>query len=703
MSFARKPNRLYLLCMAARLWNKAPFVRLLAGLAAGCVAQWYLQLPLKALAVCFCICFLAVAFFLAVPVKWRYRFASLNGFALIFLLASLGALLIWHNDVRNNQSWFGRAYRNGDCILVTVEEPLVEKAASYKAVATVAAFYEKNTGQRSAGKIILYFKKDSAAPAVEYGSQIVLSKNLQLIKNAGNPGSFDYETYSLFQGITHQVYLTNEDYVVLPATDKAWFKNFIYNTRSWVVSVMQRFINGEKEQGLAEALLIGYKDDLDKNLVQAYSNTGVVHIIAISGLHLGLIYELLVLLTKPLKRRKRFAWPRLLLIVSSLWLFSILAGAGPSVLRSAVMFSLIALGEVALRKTYIINTLAFSAFVLLCIDPFWLWDVGFQLSYSAVLSIVLFFRPVYNWVRFQNKIINFFWSLTAVTISAQILTLPVSVYHFHQMPTLFLLTNFLAVPVSSGILVLEIGLCAVSFIPIVANGIGWLLHWLIVFMNSYIEGLNNLPFAVWNGLSINIVQCVLLTLFLLLICYWLMERQRHHAWSAAVCFALFMALRGLSFFNAYKQRLLIVYNVPKHPALDIIDGRQYVFLGDTSLLHDDFARNFHLQPSRVLHRISPANAAPTAKEFSLNGKRILWLDESLSFTQANSKPKVDVLVLSKNPRIYISDIANVFSLQQVVIDGSVPQWKAALWKKDCDSLKIPCHSVGESGAFVMNW
>lgn len=689
--------------MAARLWNKAPFVRLLAALASGVVWQRYLSLPVAVLAAVFCAAFLAIVVYGFVPVRWRYRLAPINGVVLLLLLAVLGGLLVWRSDVRNNSSWFGQAYRNGNCVLATVQEPLVEKAASYKAIARVAAIYQKQSGQKTAGDIILYFKKDSIVPPVAYGSQLLISENLQPIKNAGNPGSFDYETYSLFQGITHQVFLTKEDYVVLPSTDKGWFKSFLYRTRSWVVSVLQKFIKGEQEQGLAEALLIGYKDDLDKSLVQAYSNTGVVHIIAISGLHLGLIYWLLVRLTRPLKRRKGFAWLPLVLILTSLWLFSLVAGGGPSVLRSAVMFSVVAVGEVTSRRTNIINSLALSAFGLLCVNPFWLWDVGFQLSYAAVLSIVLFYQPIYNWLRFQNKAVNFFWSLVAVSIAAQLLTLPISVYHFHQFPTLFLLTNFLAVPLSSIILLGEILLCAIFFVVPLAKLLGILLGGMIYFMNAYIVGLDRLPFAVWNGLSITIVQCVLLTFFSFLFCYWLMERERQHAWLAAVCFALFMALRGISFVAAYKQRLLIVYNVPKHPAIDVIDGRRYVFLGDSSLLLDDFARNFHLQPSRILHRISPVNTVANGNEFLLNGKRILFLNQPLSFTLAGNKPTIDVLVLSGSPNFYPSKLLGAFSFRQVVIDGSVPHWKAARWKKDCDSLKIPCHNVSEDGAFVMNW
>ncbi|HUC83264.1 MAG TPA: ComEC/Rec2 family competence protein, partial [Flavisolibacter sp.] len=599
--------------------------------------------------------------------------------------------------------WIAHALKEKNLITVTLEEPLVEKTNSYKALARFTQVGDSASMQPVEGSLILYFKKDSLLPPLQYGSQIVFQKPLQEIRNAGNPGSFNYKTYSLFQGITHQVYLTSEDYVVLPTTDKNAFNAFIFQSRQWIVNTLQQFIAGEKEQGLAEALLIGYKDDLDKNLVQAYSNTGVVHVIAISGLHLGLIYWLLLGLTKPLKGRKKLALLRFLLIVSALWLFSILAGAQPSVLRSAVMFTAIAGGEVLVRRGNIFNTLAFSALVLLCINPFWLWDVGFQLSYAAVLSIVLFFQPVYNWFHLPNKLLDFFWKMTAVTIAAQMLTLPISVYHFHQMPVVFLLTNLVAVPLSSAILMGEILLCAVFFFTPLASIIGKILHYAIYWMNSYVEQLDSLPFAVWNSLSINIFQAVLLLIFAVAGSYWLMEKQRRFAWMALSSFALFMLVRAFSFTDAEAQKKLIVYNVPKHTAVDVVNGRSYIFLGDTSLLHDDFARNFHLQPSRILHRMAPDNADAGIRSFALNGKQVLVVDESLSLVEAEPKQAVDVLVLSKNPRLYVAQLLHAFQVKQIVIDGSVPPWKAALWKKDCDSLKIPCYNVAEEGAFVMNW
>lgn len=688
--------------MGARLWHKAPFIRLLLALAAGIAAQWYLPQSLSVLLICTGVCMAVVMAYSFTAVTTRYRLRVLNGFCLFLLVACTGGLAVWLQDIRNDVAWFGHSYQPGDYVQVTIQEPLVEKANSFKAVAAVNAVYKGQSATATNGEVLLYFKKDSLLPPLQYGSRLMLSPRLQRVKNAGNPGSFNYQRYSLFQGLTHQVYLTAQDYMVLPGTSKSRFRQFLYNSRSWVIATLRKFIPGEKEQGLAEALLIGYKDDLDKNLVQSYSNTGVVHIIAISGLHLGLIYWMLLTLTRPMKNITRLRWTRFLLIVAGLWLFSLLAGAGPSVLRSALMFSLIALGEVALRKTNIINTLAFSAFVLLCLNPFLLWDVGFQLSYAAVLSIVLFFQPVYGWLLFQNKALDFVWKLTAVTLAAQVLTMPLSIYYFHQVPLLFPLANLIAVPLSSLILMGLLLLCGIGFLPAVAGFAGKILQEMIFFLNRYIEGLDQFPFATWKGLSITVTQTFLLLLFALLFCFWLLEKQRRYAYVAFAFFAAFMALRGVSFFGAYRQHKVIVYNIPKYRALDIISGRDYLFVGDSMLLQDGFPRNFHLQPSRTLHRLSPCTPTAQQNNFVLSGKQFLLLDTALPFAAAAPRRTIDVLVLSKNPKLYLSRLTTPFYLKQVVIDGSVPAWKAALWKKDCDSLKIPCYDVSEQGAFILN-
>lgn len=687
-------------------WKKTPFLKLLLPFIAGIIIQWHLQINLSFWWIVGGISLALLFVFFILPLFDRFRSGILNGIFIGLLFMSLGAILAFKKDIRNHPGWLGNHYSDQQSLLITLDEALIEKTKSFKANATVQYVVSEEDAIPVKGKIIIYFMKDSLLKEIDYGSEILFKKPLQEIKNSGNPGGFDYKRYCLFQGITHQVYLKPNEFIALKGKNENRLKKFILDTREKVLNILRRNIKGQKELGLAEALLIGYKDDLDQNLVQSYTNTGVVHIIAISGLHLGLIYWLLVQLLKPLKRRRTLKWLNPVLIITGLWLFSLLAGAQPSVLRSALMFTCIVIGESFSRKTSVFNTMAVSAFILLCINPYMLWDVGFQLSYAAVLSIIIFMRPVYNWFYIPNKLLDFIWKLNAVTIAAQVLTLPISIFHFHQFPTLFLLTNFVAVPLSSIILIGEIFLCAVSFISFLGAFVGKLLSGLIGLMNTYIERVESIPFSLWDGLQITIIQSILLLLFAVGITRWLMERSKISLQLGLTALLFFFALRSYSMIQSNRQQKIIVYNIPQKRAIDFVDGRKYLFIGDEDLLANDFARNFHLKPSRILYRVTPADSL---KNFHKNeglvaykNKRILLIDTSAIFLPQNNKYEIDLLVISKNPKLYLKNLASQIRIMKVIFDGSVPAWKTVYWKRDCDSLKIPWHDVTTNGAFVMN-
>jgi len=686
-------------------WRRAPFLRFVLALMIGIILQWYLQLPVLAAWCVFSTSTLLLILSFLLSYYRRYRLSLAYGVAVSTLFLAVGSLITWYNDIRHNSSWYGKYYRPGQLVVATLRERPVAKLNSFRTVATVTALGMDNQFLSTNGKVIVYFSKDSMLN-LDYGSRIIFCRPLQEIKNAGNPGGFNYKRYSFFQGITHQVYLNRNDFASIKGEKQPPFYKLMSAIKAKVLSILNKYINGEKEMGLAEALLIGYKDDLDKTLVQSYTNTGVVHVIAISGLHLGLIYWLLLQLLKPLKKRNSIKWLVPVITIPALWLFSLVAGGQPSVLRSAVMFTCIVVGENLSRKSSIYNTLSVSAFILLCINPFWLWDVGFQLSYAAVLSIVVFMKPIYNLIFTKNRILDFIWKLNSVSIAAQLLTTPFSIYHFHQFPNYFLLTNFVAVPLSSVILTGEIFLCVVSLMPLFAGYAGQILSWLIWLMNSCIEEIESLPCSLWKGMQINTVQVILLLVLVAAFSVWLLEKQRVGMWVGLVALLFFALFRSISFYQSNRQQKVIVYNIPMFRAIDLVAGRKCYFIGDSNLLVNDFLRNFNLEPSRVLYRTESTAHFPgfiyPGNLLQYEQKRILLIDASSNFDSTSIKIPLDLLIVSKNPKLYLLTLAKTFDIRQVIFDASVPAWKLKYWARHCDSLRIPYHNVREKGAFVMN-
>ncbi|MGC4100454.1 ComEC/Rec2 family competence protein [Ferruginibacter sp.] len=466
------------------VYKTAPFVRLLLPFVTGITIQWYAQLPFVSILLAVTGFGAAIILFKFLPLSFRFKLQAVQGILINLLLIAFGLFITWQKDIRHSNNWYGNYYNDSGYIIARIDEPLVEKVKSYKANAVAEAFVTADSTIACTGNLLLYFSKDSAAQQLHYGDRVLLNKKLQPIKNSGNPGAFNYEQYAAFQQLFNNAFLKEKDWILLPQKNVNAFKQFIYAARENILNNLRKNINtGKDELGIAEALLIGYTNDLDKDLVQAYSNTGVVHIIAISGMHLGLIYVLLVWLFARIPLVNRSKLLQVVLILSCLWLFSLLTGASASVLRSAVMFTFITIGNNISKKPSIYNSLAASAFTLLCYDPYFLWDVGFQLSYLAVVGIIIFQKPIYNLIYIKNKWIDAVWKLVAVSLAAQILTFPVCIYYFHQFPNLFLLTNIVAVPLSSIILYAEIFLVAFSWIPFVGIWAGKITGWLVGLMN----------------------------------------------------------------------------------------------------------------------------------------------------------------------------------------------------------------------------
>ncbi|MBO9659214.1 MAG: ComEC/Rec2 family competence protein, partial [Chitinophagaceae bacterium] len=367
-------------------------------------------------------------------------------------------------------------------------------------------------------------------------------------------------------------------------------------------------------------------------------------------------------------------------------------------LRSAIMFTCIVVGNNMARQSNVLNSLAVSAFILLCYNPFWLWDAGFQLSYAAIIGIVIFMKPIYQLMNFQNRLVDMIWQMNAVTISAQLLTLAICIYQFHQFPNYFLISNIIAVPLSSLILLLEIFLCAISFLPSLFSFMASLTALLIRLMNACVERIEQLPFSVWNGLQISFVQAILLaaSLVLFLSCLLYREHIRALLYTGLIAMTTFVSLRCLSFIQAGRQQMLIVYQ----RSADLIRGRAY------SSIYGAEADDVFPASARSLFRLRKSGQSlfiHSGNYYSFLAKKIILIDRKTGYSPTDHPQEIDLVILSQKAVANSNEFLQAMNIRQVVADASVPAYMVRQWQMGCEAAGVPFHDVRAKGAFVMKF
>ncbi|MEO9003326.1 MAG: ComEC/Rec2 family competence protein [Ginsengibacter sp.] len=689
------------------IWKKAPYIRIVVPFITGILLQFYFQFEMMVAINISIIALIFLTVFTFLPESFRYRFRYLSGIFLFVLVCCLGAFITWQKDIRHHSHWYGKYIDSNSAIIGTIKEPLVKKAKTFKALVNIEMVINKDIRHNVAGKALVYFAQDDSSVKLKYGDKVIFKKPLQDIKNSGNPGAFNYKQYCAFQQIFQQVYLKDNAWILLKEKDKSSLNELVFKTRNYILNTLEKYIPRQNESSLAKALLIGYRNDLDRDLLQAYSNAGVVHLIAISGMHLAIIYFFLLWVFARIPFIKNSHVTRLILVLVCLWFFAFLTGAPASVLRSAVMFTFIAIGNTFNSRNSIYNSLSVSAMVLLCYDPYMLWDVGFQLSYLAVLGIVITQKYIYAWFYFKNQPGNYIWKLASVSLAAQVLTLPVCIYYFHQFPLLFLLSNVIAIPLSTIILAGCIALIMVSPIAFVAVYLGKVILAFIWLLNFSIISINSIPFSLWAELSISKTDTFILYLFVVAFLYWLIHKSK-----AALQLSLsFMLIFTFNFsyqkWKSVRQKKLIVYNIPQKKAIDFAIGSHYFFIGDSDVIQNPVIRNYNIQPAHIalrLHRPSHLYKRVFNKNnfYQFYNHRILMLDTALAYYPSSEKIKIDYIIISKNPSLEIPAIESVFDCKKYIFDASNSPWKIEQWKKECEELHLHFHSVSEQGAFVID-
>lgn len=599
-------------------------------------------------------------------------------------------------------------------------------AKSQRATVQLQAVRTIKGWKNTEGKILLTFQKDTTKKehvALKYGDILLVGGAPDTIARNRNPHEFNFSEYlARQQQVYHQQYIRANSFRVLSHDAPNPFVAWSYKVSHFCDAIFQEFIPSKREYGISSALILGIKDGLDNEIKNAYSAAGAMHILAVSGMHVALVYELFVLTFGFLKKRKPYgAWTFALVVLVFLWFYALITGWSASVLRAVTMFSFIVLADASGRKTNIYNTLAVSAFVLMCYNPFLLFDVGFLLSYIAVAGIVYVHPMLYQAATFNNKIVDYIWNISCVSVAAQLATFPMSLYYFHQFPNYFLLSNLFLIPISTIAMYAGIAMLMLHFIPGVNVLVSWILYGSIWLLNGAVLVTEQLPMAITQGIDVSLLENLLIYAIIALGLLFFVEKRLIY-WIGVCCLlVIFSLLQIKEDVQQSMQQRLAVYYVPKQSVLCFTEGKTQYLVCSDSLLNDEATKRFRLyadwydmgtekvQFVSVPSPLASQNIGIPAREFShgailrWQNKNVMLLNKKIGYGQRMNIPSnIQYLVIQKNTLQTLKSLSNLPPSIQLIIDTSNKQYLSKKLAKEAADLKLTCHNIWTQGAFIFN-
>lgn len=618
------------------------------------------------------------------------RFNSIIIYLLIFFI---GGLMVSNKKLSNQQHHF-YSYKS-ELAKGIIAKPLDEKEKTYKTIIEIIELIDSNNHSKNVyGNLLVYIQKDSIIHSLEIGDEVLFKLNYKTVDNPKNPGEFDYKDYLQHKSIFHQQYVPSNSIVVLTKHKTHFIKRVSDNIGKYVQSILKKYIPGKDNFALADGILLGHRADIDVELYNAFAYTGILHILSVSGLHVGIIYGMLVFLLSFIKdKNKKIKVAKFLFILIFIWLFAFVTGLSAACVRAAILFSLLNYGKLNKEHVSNLNLLAGAALLQILLDPNNIFDIGFQLSYLAMLGLFIFYKPIYAMYYHPNKIINWTWQLWSASIAAQIFTVPLSIYYFGNFPTYFLFANIFAIPLSAVILWISIALIPLSFIPFIAKIIGTLDSLVISIFIQLTYCFSNLPFGKLANLYLSKLQLLILFTAILCLTFFIIKRNYKLLIS---CLSLFLLTIFMSYYYTIQQLSkdeMILYAVQKNFVLAVNKNNQQIIISKDTLSEKAFS--FSIKNSHRSYRIDEYHcyllSDSTNKLFFSNNNLLVANNKSFYFlTHDNTrktfkqKLKVDYLVLSDNCYLNIESVKHNFDYTNLIISSDNNNYHINIYKKLLD-------------------
>lgn len=692
--------------------GEVPFVRMLVPLVLGIVCgEFYPNLLIGQHRIELCITLLSIFFILHLLHNYLVLSRSiwLVGLFIHVYLFVLGQALTVYAAEKFNPIYY--AVQDADLLMLSVKNEPKLSNGIVRLEGEVQRIYHGTTLKQSQGKLLLAIKlefMDSSIP--DYGDLLLIPAVYQEIDPPYNPGEFDYKSFLERKQIYFQSFIQSNQFIVLAKNTGNPIIAFALAKRKELIRKYATFLPNQEAAALASTLILGYRADLSKEIIQAYSKTGTMHVLSVSGMHVGIVFLVLSALLKPMNKNKVLIFIRVALIILVIWLYALITGFSPSVCRAALMISFVVIGKAVNRKQNTYNLIAISAFFLLIYNPYYVFDVGFQLSYLAVCGLVYFHPKIYHIWCFQHKFFDYVWSYCALSIAAQLATFPLALYYFHQFPLFFLISNLLIVlPVT---IIMYLGIL-ILFIPInyILEPLGEILSGFINLTNQTLLFIESLPFASLTGLRINGFQLLLLLISILSIVFWLRFKDKISLWLTYLITLFILCSFSIDRILNNRRQELIFFSLRKNSAL------AYIYKGKAVVLADfpssDKVFSFSVQVGLESKGIK--DILFQSIEDTLSGKhywsdsnfmqfgnfKILRWDKSLFLKTPDESLMVDILLLSGNPKQKLKQIKTCIDFKQVLIDSTNPDYKIKAWCVEAKNLNIPCYVLKKSPAYIV--
>ncbi len=686
------------------IWQRYPVFRVFLVFCSGILLANFVQtsfLVFLALLGLGAITTLVFGFSKSIFSNYRRRWVFGTGLNLFFL--SLGVVITHLYSERHFSNHLMELSPNESTYLIQLLDDPQEKERSMGVRAEVLAIEDSGQHLERHAKIMLYLQKTSAAKNLTYGDRIMLKGRLNELSPPMNPYEFDYKNYLNLKAIYFQAYADSSSWNLVSQNHGylalKWAKDF----RKTMLAQIDLWNLNEDQKAVTKALLLGYRYDIKDELLQAYSSAGAMHVLAVSGLHVGIVYLMATYLLFFLNKIKYGPVTKTIILILLLWSYAMITGLSASVVRAATMFTFVAIGSGFKRYTSIYNTILGSAILLMLFKPTFLFEVGFQLSYAAVFGIVWLQPRFQKLWKPNNWFLQQFWGITTVSIAAQIATFPLGLYYFHQFPTLFLISNWLVIP-------LVTFLMYIGLIALIISVIGWvpgflvsIYGWLLWAMNGGVSFIEEQASFLLDQIHITRLELVLLYVFIVMLFTWFFQGRFYRLAGAIVVLIIFGCSQVLEAHQIRTQKEMVVYGVRNHPVIGFYENGRGVLISDSTFWKDDDALTFHVKHHWWANDVEQVDFCEIASDFSHTNFR--KSGNMLGFANSNFCLVGEGEFASAAPCWIVCGKAyppNDISLvpECIVLCGKQNFYQRQRWKEWAAENNIECWDTYEQGAYV---